>query len=40
MEEDKLHNGAVTVTIEGEGTIEFMTHSFYEILEAFMEKGF
>ncbi len=40
MEPDKVHEGIVTVTIDGEESIEFNLHSFYEILEAFIEEEF
>ena len=40
MEQDKIRNGVVIVTIEGIGEIKFMRHSFYEVLEAFIEQGF
>lgn len=40
MEQDKLFNGTVSVSIEGLDSIEFKRHSFYEVLEAFIEKRF
>jgi len=40
MEQDKLHNGNVTVTIDGQDHIEFKLHSFYDVLEAFIEPKF
>lgn len=40
MEPDKVKNGVVIVTIDGDGEIEFMLYTFYEILAAFVEQGF
>jgi hypothetical protein len=40
MEQDKTYDGTVTVTIDGQDSMQFMIHSFYDILEAFMEQGF
>ncbi len=40
MELDKVHEGIVVVTIDGDEAIEFNLHSFYEILEAFVEQEF
>jgi len=40
MERDKAFDGVVTVTIDGEDKIEFLRHSFYDVLTLLMEQGF
>jgi len=40
MEPDKIFQGPITLTIDGQDPIEFKLHSFYDVLEAFIEPQF
>lgn len=40
MAPDKTKNQIIVVTIDNEHKIEFVLHTFFEILEAFIEQRF